>query len=276
MGVHVVVGGAGDHELAAIRRLFEQRDARFSRFRPDSELSRVNACQASSMVVSPPFAEAVRLALGAAAATGGLVDPTLGAALEAAGYDCDFGLVREDDPRPPASGKRGAWRSVRLDGRVLRRPVGMLLDLNGVVKARAVDDAVALLEGPGFVAAGGDVATRGPVDVELPGRSTVRVDGGIATSGTTRCRWVRAGEVQHHLIDAGTGRPAFSRWETVTVVARTCLDADVAAKAAFFLSGRGPGWLDDLGLAGRFVSGTTVMTNARWENGLVGLGAEAA
>jgi thiamine biosynthesis lipoprotein len=97
----------------------------------------------------------------------------------------------------------------------------------------------------------------------------VRVEeGGVATSGTTHRRWVRGGAVQHHLIDPRTGRPASSRWTEVTVVAATCLDADVMAKAAFLLSDDGPGWLDERGLAGRFLAGDVVVTNRSWRDSL--------
>ena len=139
-------------------------------------------------------------------------------------------------------------------GRLLMRPVGLELDLNGVVKGQTADEAVGLLSGDGFVAAGGDYAGRGELDVELPGGDSVRVtQGGLATSGTTTRRWLRAGVWQHHLIDPGSGRPAESPWTEVTVSASTCLQADVAAKAAFLLGRDGPAWLDARGLAGRFV-----------------------
>ena len=114
-----------------------------------------------------------------------------------------------------------------------------------------------VLSGPGFVSAGGDLATKGEVDVALPGGGAVRlVSGGLATSGRTKRRWLRAGEEQHHLIDPATGRPSASRWEQVTVCGATCLAADVAAKAAFLLGDDGPDWLDERGLPGRFLAQT--------------------
>ena len=133
------------------------------------------------------------------------------------------------------------------------------------MKALAVDDALALVEGPGFVSAGGDVAVRGGAVVGLPRGGSVRVeDGGVATSGITHRRWLRGGAVQHHLIDPRTGRPASSRWSEVTVAGPTCLEADVAAKAAFLLSDDGPSWLDERGLAGRFLAADAVVTNCAW------------
>jgi thiamine biosynthesis lipoprotein len=250
MGCEVVVGGGDPDAVAAVLGRWERV---FSRFLPESELSRVNASPKPALVVSPAFARALRVALRIARTTDGLVDPTLGAAVEHAGYDRDFALLPDDGPLAPAAPSR--LDEVRLDGRILRRPPGLLLDLNGVVKALAVDESAASLPGEGFVSAGGDLATRGPVDVGLPGGGAVRVvRGGLATSGVASRRWRRGGEEQHHLIDPRTGRPSRSPWQQVTVSGASCLDADAAAKAAFLLGEDGPGWLEERGLPGRFVS----------------------
>jgi thiamine biosynthesis lipoprotein len=215
MGCEIVAAGAAPDAVAGV---FERWEEAFSLFRPESELCRVNASRAEVQVVSRRLASTLEVALAAAADTDGLVDPTL-----------------------------GSHGEVRLAGRVLSRSPGLALDLNGVVKALAVDEAAGLIRGEGFVSAGGDLAVRGPVDVALPGGGAVRVvEGGLATSGiATRGR---------HLIDPLSGRPSDSPWEQVTASGATCLAADVAAKAAFLLGERGPGWLDARGISGHFVS----------------------
>ena len=196
----------------------ERWESAFSLFRPESELCRVNRAEAQVVAVSPLFARALRVALDVAAETGGLVDPSL----------C------------------GRWREVVVAGRMLSRPPGLALDLNGVVKALAVDDAAATLDGPGFVSVGGDLAVCGPVDVALPADGSIRVvSGGLATSGTA--------SRGAHLVDTATGRPSESQWEQVTASGSSCLAADVAAKTGFLLGERGPDWLDERGVAGRFV-----------------------
>jgi FAD:protein FMN transferase len=268
MGVEVAVCGASDEELEAIRQLFEQWNRVFSRFQPDSELSRINRHPLEVVVLSRLFAYALRAGISAAAATNGLVDPTLGAAIEAAGYDRDFSELG-DDERPPGPPSHGTWRSLRLSGRLLSRPPGTALDLNGVVKSLAVDSALELISGEGFVSAGGDLAVRGGALVALPAGGEIRLlGGGIATSGSTKRQWRRAGEPQHHLIDPRTGRPAESRWDEVTVAAGSCVAADVAAKAAFLLSDDGPAWLDERGLAGRFREGEVFLENRAWNESL--------
>jgi len=265
MGTEIVVGGASAGEAQTIARLFAVWEGVFSRFRPESELSRVNSNPAPVVIVSKFFAVVVRDAIEAAAATEGLVDPTLAAAIVAAGYDRDFASLTAADPRPLGPPEPGRWRSLRLSGRLLARPPGTALDLNGVVKSLAVDDSLELLAGDGFVAAGGDVATRGGVTVGLPGGGSLRLrSGGLATSGRTGRRWQRGGGVQHHLIDPRSGRPSTSRWDEVTVAAGSCLAADVAAKAAFLLGDDGPGWLDDHGLPGRFLEHGELLANDHW------------
>ena len=227
MGCDVAVAGG---DPAAVAPVLEHWEAAFSLFRPESELCRVNRADARVLALSPLFARALRVALGVAGETEGLVDPTL----------C------------------GRWTEIVVSGRLLSRPPGLALDLNGVVKALAVDAAAATLDGPGFVSVGGDIAVCGPVDVALPADGSVRVVvGGLATSGTA--------SRGAHLVDTATGESSESPWEQVTASGASCLAADVAAKAGFLLGERGPEWLDERGVAGRFVAlDGEVLENALW------------
>jgi thiamine biosynthesis lipoprotein len=264
-----LVGGATPAELDAIRALFEEWERVFSRFRRDSELSLVNRNSARIVELSPLFARASAVALEAAKATGGLADPTLGEAVESAGYDRDFAELQESSA-PAGPPQTGRWRELKLVDRILFRPAGLRLDLNGVVKGLAVDAGAALLSGDGFVSAGGDAAVRGAAVVSLPGDGSLLLrSGGIATSGSTTRRWLRAGEFQHHLIDPRTGRPSASCWAEVTVAAGSCVAADIAAKAAFLLSRAGPDWLDARGLPGLFhAPGGAPTANRTWQRSL--------
>jgi FAD:protein FMN transferase len=227
MGCDAVAAGDDPDVVASELARWEET---FSLHRSESELSRVNGSSARVLAVSRLFAHALRVALDVAAETDGLVDPTLGA-----GHD-----------------------RVQLAGRMLMRPPELALDLNGVVKALAVDAAAATLTQDGFVSVGGDLAVRGPVDVALPAGDAIHVvAGGLATSGTaSRGR---------HLFDPRTGRASQSCWEQVTASGATCLAADVAAKAGFLLGEDGPGWLDERGVPGRFVGvHGEIVENAAW------------
>ncbi len=267
MGCDIVVLGATSIEHRAIERLFAARERTFSRFLPGSELNRVNGAAGRPTPVSPLFAELLRIALEARRETTGLVDPTLGAHLEAAGYDRDFALLA--DHRSPAVTLPGG-ASVRLEEATVVVPASVRLDLNGVVKGRTVDDALSLIGGDGFVCAGGDLAARGEITVTLPGGGDVAlVQGALATSGTDRRRWMRAGLPQHHLIDPRTGNASLSPWHQVTVCAATCVGADIAAKAAFLFGPVGPSWLDVRGLPGRFrTADGRVIVNRSWQRSL--------
>jgi FAD:protein FMN transferase len=264
MGCDVLVAGATAGEVERIEALFARRDAIFSRFLPGSELNRVNAAAGSVVSISPDFAAALETALGMAELTDGIVDPTVGAAIVAAGYDRDFALLG-DDPRPVGAPDRATWRSVELWGELVRVPRHIRLDLNGVVKSMAVDAAVALISAGGWVSAGGDLAATVPVDVALPGGGSVRMEsGGLATSGSVRRRWRRGRCEQHHLIDPATGRPSASPWTQVTVSGRTCLEADVAAKAGFLLGAEGPGWLGERAMPARLLAGRGETLTPAW------------
>jgi len=250
--------------VGLVRALFEERDARFSRFRPSSELSRVNALPLGLTLVSGEFASMLNLSLDAARATDGLVTPTVGSAILAAGYDRDF------DRLPPDVGAAvpaaiPSWHSISLHGGGLLRTETVQLDLNGVVKGKTVDDALEIA-GSGWVSAGGDVAALDPVVVGLPGGGTVALHGGgLATSSVAKRRWLAAGVPQNHLIDPRTGRPTEGPWRDVSVAASSCLIADVAAKAALLLGAAGPAWLDERRLAGRFVAHDGAVTlNETW------------
>ena len=277
MGCEVLVAGASRAEQRAVERLFAEREKRFSRFIAASELNRVNARSGRPTRVSPDFAGLLELALAGARQTAGLVDPTLGRSLEAAGYDRDFSSLR-DDPRPPGAARRGCFAEVRVRGTVIWVPAGVQLDLNGVVKGKTVDDALALLRGEGFISAGGDLAVRGGVAVALPGGGAVQLlSGALATSGRDRRRWLRGGERQHHLLDPENGRPSASPWETVTACGASCLGADLAAKAGFLLGEDGPGRLDQWGLPGWFVGpGSEPVANAAWRRSVPSPAAAAA
>ena len=215
---------------------FERLEQVMSRFRDDSELSRLNR---DGMITgaSPDLVRVVGMALDARETTAGRFDPTVHDAVVAAGYDVSF-----DDVAPDAAADAVAQRP-RCGGRVLMKGLtielepGFRLDLGGIGKGYAADRVAELLAivGPCLVNAGGDLAVRGgswPVGVtdEVTLELT---QGGLATSGRDRRSWTRNGEARHHLIDPATGLPAADTPIRVTVVAESAAAAEVAAKTAF-------------------------------------------
>ena len=266
-------------------------DAACSRFRPDSELCRVNHARGRVVPVSPLFAEALAVALDAAELTGGDVDPTCGRSLARLGYDRDFAQARRRTSplcRPPKPA--GGWRRVELDlsGPAVRVPAGILLDLGATAKALAADRAAAAISaavGCGvLVNLGGDIRVAGEppeggwrvgiaddvrFDTSTATAEQQQVvtigDGGLATSSPLGRAWRRGGADLHHIIDPSTGRPARSCWRTASVAAATCVGANIASTAAILRGERAPGWLDGQGLPARLVRHDgTVLTVAGW------------
>ncbi|MCC7540661.1 MAG: FAD:protein FMN transferase [Deltaproteobacteria bacterium] len=253
-----------DDELAATRRVaevFADAEQRFSRFREDSELSRLNRSRAP-FVASPALFAALLRARAHVRSSGGIFDPAIGAALCRAGYDRSFASHRLDRDAPPVPPVRPArFDEVALDEptRTVTLPIDLRLDLGGFVKGLTVDLAASSFAGPIAIDAGGDAVLRGEgptgdgweVDVEDPRDAsrtllTLRVrDRAVATSSPNRRRW-RTGPVeQHHLIDPRTFEPARSDLVQVTVIARCAEQADVLAKVAFVLGAdAGTRWLE--------------------------------
>ena len=222
--VECLLDGEPRDGFARVEAEFERLEALLSRFRPDSELSRLN--RDGSIVAGPDLLRVTRLALEARERSGGLFDPTVLDAVVAAGYDRSFELVPADGPAGNGGARCGG--GVLVVEEWIELGPGAHLDLGGIAKGYAVDRAVELLAvyGPCLVNAGGDLAVRGgawPVGVD--GSVTLELSrGAIATSGSDRRRWRRGGEERHHLIDPATGRPAEGRLLRVTVVARSAVE----------------------------------------------------
>ncbi|HLH99880.1 MAG TPA: FAD:protein FMN transferase [Acidimicrobiales bacterium] len=294
LGTTAVVAVAADRPAAlaaavdAVRAEVDACDLACSRFRPDSELTRLNAGAGRPVAVSDRLLDDLEAGLRAARLTDGVVDPTVGGALVALGYDRDFELVAaEQQGLPvltfvPAPG----WRAVHLDrrGGTASVPAGVSVDLGATAKARCADRAAAAATATAgcgvLVSLGGDVAAAGPAPaagwrirvtddssapVDAPGQTVAITDGGLATSSVTVRRWRQGGRAVHHLVDPRRGGPADVVWRTVSVAAGSCLDANIASTAAVVLGAAGPAWLAQRGLAARLVapSGRAV-TVAGW------------
>jgi thiamine biosynthesis lipoprotein ApbE len=287
LGTSVLVLTTRDDRLepatTAVRQVLEDVDAAYSRFREDSELTHLNANPGRTIHVSSLLATAIDAALRAAGITDGAVDPTIGHAIRVAGYDDDFSRLAGPHPTLPQMGRDiwlrtkrvPGWQAIRLDrgSRTVWLPQGVELDLGSTGKALAADLAAAAAmaaagEGGVLVSLGGDIGTAG----ESPSagwRILVAEDsrvkpsgdgdvicvpaGGVATSSTTVRRWSRGGVILHHIIDPQTSLPTSGPFRTVTVVAGTCLDANIASTAAIVRGEAAIDWLTSCRLPARLV-----------------------
>lgn len=226
--------------MAAARAEFARLEGLLSRFRPGSELCRLN--RERGLAVGPDLLRVLDAALALRRRTAGHFDPTVGRAVRNAGYDRDFAAIARDDPRPtPRGGFAGGAVAIdRARGWVGLGP-GADLDLGAVAKGDAADRACALLgaSGPCLVNAGGDLVVSAPrpggpwtVGLDAPGRPALDLDrGALATSGTDRRAWRRGGRAMHHAISPRTGLPAETDLVRATAVAPSCTEADALATA---------------------------------------------
>jgi thiamine biosynthesis lipoprotein len=263
--VHLIgVGARGDEpEAEALLESAEERvrhlEARWSRFRPTSELTRLNERAGTATVVTPETFDLVAAAIDGWRRTNGLFDPTLLAAVEQVGYDRSFEQLPADRPLPasspaaPSDVPIATCGDIELDDGActVRLANGMRLDLGGIAKGYTADLVAGELLAAGLdgVCAnlGGDVRVCGiapdggawTVDIQDPTDSTTALalldvdDGAIVTSTRLRRRWLVDGVEHHHIIDPRTRRSAFNGWAQVSVVAATATEAEVLAKAVF-------------------------------------------
>jgi thiamine biosynthesis lipoprotein len=256
---HVIV--VGDERLThGARARVADLEARWSRFLPESELSRLSRRPDEEVKLSPETFCLVERAVAAWHTTGGRYDPTVLPALRAAGYDRDLALVVATGAAgsgPVGVDEPGArllapgCELVTLDRRssTVRLPAGVEIDPGGIGKGLAADLVTAELIADGadgaLVNLGGDLRVRGTApaggtwsiaieDPFDPDRRLLTVgldDGGVATSSRLRRRWTQGGLERHHIIDPRRGRPSDSDLVAVTAVAGEAWWAEVVTKS---------------------------------------------
>ncbi len=263
MNSDIILAAEGPADLLALgfkrmRNFIVAGEARFTRFADTSELSRLNRSAGAWFQASPELFDVVQQACTLAEETDGLFDPTLLAALEAAGYDKSMDDIRADTIRAhgvsaqprSVSNTRSAFRAIQLDeiNQAIHLPLGTRIDLGGIAKGWIAEQAALLLSEyaeASAVSAGGDLFIVGlPADEEYwtigledprdPERdlTTLQVGpGAVATSSIAKRRWRQGRRQQHHIIDPRTGVPADTDWLSVSVIAPHATLAEVYAKA---------------------------------------------
>jgi thiamine biosynthesis lipoprotein len=265
---------------ALARNLFEEWEQTLSRFRLESELSKVNRQAGTQVTISELLLDVLIQALAAARVTDGIYDPTLLNQLCQLGYDRSFDKLPSTLPDIPYHGQPGgAWRHIQIDqiNKKIILPANIQLDFGGIAKGMAVDAVLEQLHQSdihsALVNAGGDLAVRGLPpkqdywNIAIPGKDIAwtipLTHGAIATSGLAKRHWQQGKTFRHHLIDPRTGFPVYNSLWSVTVIAADCVQAEIAAKTAFILgASQGKIFIEKHQMAALFIN-----TDGTWELG---------
>ncbi len=238
-------------------RLVQECEQRWSRFRPDSELSQLNRVADRPCIVSPETFRLVQIAVEGWHQTDGWFDPTVGSSMTAAGYDRPFDSLggatipevaeARHLPCPGAAGIR-LWSALGA----IELADGIQLDLGGIAKGFTADLAVEQLLAAGasgvVVSVGGDIRVGGhpptpngwPIQIETRQRHSHGADSGslivglcegaVCSSTVHKRRWHGPQGAEHHLRNPRTGAPMDSDLASVTIVAATAVQAEILTK----------------------------------------------
>lgn len=275
--IAVTAADRADDALALLADDLQAIDDACSRLRSDSELRWVErVSDGKPIAVTPLLFDALEVACVIAVKTAGIVDPTVGSALMALGYDCDFDeIATEEFPPGFRAQPAPSWWQIALDpeARTVAVPTGVHIDLGATAKAFVADRAAhriaSVLDCGVLVNLGGDVAVaghgpKGGWAVGIACDSATPVDavdqvvtlfaGGLATSGTTARSWARNGRTMHHIVDPWTGEAAPVVWSLVSIMAPSCVEANAWSTAAIVWGHDAIGNLSASGVPARLVT----------------------
>jgi thiamine biosynthesis lipoprotein len=254
-------------ELADVPGWFEEWERSLSRFRVDSELTRLNRAGTQPVPVSESLWQIFQSALQMEEFTEGLVTPTIAEAVIEVGYDRDFSLLAGQTLSPfesqPARVSPLSLVTWDESSHTICLPENVQLDFGGIAKGWAAEQTVARLKplGSALMNCGGDIAMSGALLDGSPweigifkpfdrsgdyiGMMYFREACGVATSSTDRRRWMQGNVMRHHIIDPHTGLSADSDVLCATLVAPTAVEAEAAAKSALIRGGQaGIAWIE--------------------------------
>ncbi|GAA0283811.1 FAD:protein FMN transferase [Rhodovulum strictum] len=239
---------------AALQDAVDEVDAQMSTWKPDSDLMRLNAASVGVWVTVPArLTEVLRLGLEIGRASGGAFDIGMGDAVTAWGFGQEAAApagIRAAMTAP----RRPAHEVLEIGESEVRKSAPIALDLNGIAKGYGVDRLAETLRDHGIAAAlvgiDGEMRATGlrpdgeawTIAVEAPDiarRTSHSIlslqDAAVATSGDYR-HWVEVqGRRLSHTMDPRRGAPLIASPASVTVVARSCAEADAWATALMVL-----------------------------------------
>ena len=239
---------------SALQAAVDEVDGQMSTWKPDSDLMRLNAAPIGEWIAVPArLLEVLRLGLEIGRASGGAFDIGMGDAVMAWGFGPE--AAAPDGIRTAmAASRRPAHDVLEINGEHVRKAAPIALDLNGIAKGYGVDRLAEILRNQGIsdglVGIDGEMRAMGlrpdgeawTIAVEAPDaeRRTPHSilalqDAAVATSGDYR-HWVEVqGRRLSHTMDPRRGAPLIASPASITVVARSCAEADAWATALMVL-----------------------------------------
>jgi thiamine biosynthesis lipoprotein len=283
--VEVILVEPADGAEDYARHRLDELERRWSRFLPESDISRLNSAPEAFVMVSWETIELLETMKDAWRLTNGRYDPAMLAAINAAGYSksIDGSNRTSRMARRPSRGHSIGDVTIDAVTSTAIVPAGLGIDPGGIGKGLAADMLVTELLAGGtrgaLVGIGGDLAAAGtpPTDegwhvaVKHPldlSRELMRIAldaGGVATSSTLTRTWLQDGLRRHHVIDPSTGTCATTDLAAVTVVAGAGWQAEAHATAALLAGSEHVlDYLERHGLDGvaMTLDGETSMTSA--------------
>ncbi len=260
---------------AALQAAVDEVDAQMSTWKPGSDLMRLNAAPVGEWIGVPArLMEVLRLGLEIGRASGGAFEIGLGDAVRAWGFGPEAAMPDRIRAAMNAPRLRAA-DTLDLDSSCarVRKRAAITLDLNGIAKGYGVDRLTETLMDVGvrsaLVGIDGEMRALGlrpdgeawTVAVERPdsGRRAPHsilalADAAVATSGDYR-HWIEVrGRRLSHTVDPARRAPLLTSPASVTVVARSCAEADAWATALMVLgAGEGARLARRLGLDALFL-----------------------
>ena len=256
--------------LGTAEREARRIERKFSRYRPDNIIHRINHSGGRPVQVDEETALLIDYAATCYEMSDGMFDITSGVLRRVWKFDGSDRVPAETAVQEVL--QHVGWHRVTWENSTLSMPLGMELDLGGVGKEYAVDRAAALMAAqtanPFLVNFGGDLYASGPrrcgrpwgVGVDDPARTgeaaLYRVDlsrGGLATSGDARRFVLWRGKRLSHILNPKTGWPVEDAPRAVTVLGRTCMEAGTLSTLAYLQGSRAREFLEQQGVEFRML-----------------------
>lgn len=263
----VLLSGVGRRKaegvIAAVQAEAARIEAKFSRYRDDNIVARINQANGAAISVDEETTRLLDYAGALHELSDGRFDITSGVLRQAWTFDGSEAVP--DSETIESLLPRVGWNQVDWSHSSIRMPAGMEIDLGGIGKEYAVDRAAALVREHTeacMINFGGDLVALGPPVAEASvaqgwtvgiesvangaaARTISLTQGAIATSGDTRRYVVKDGRRFGHILDARTGWPVAGAPRTVTVLASSCTQAGMLASLAMLMGSEAEKFLAD-------------------------------